>query len=154
MATIDSITVHGLGELLAKLDPSLVSGPMHRFFNRSVLTVKGRAQDNVPRFDGHLANSIEAEVDTARLPQWGRVGSNAEHALPVEMGSRPHFPPVSAITPWAEAHGIAPFAVAVGISRHGTKAQPFMVPALENSRSEIAGYLHRAASEIEAENAI
>jgi HK97 gp10 family phage protein len=51
----------------------------------------------------------------------------------VEFGTRPHFPPLAPIRAWARRHGIekAAFAIARKIARVGTRAQPFMRPALD-----------------------
>lgn len=55
-----------------------------------------------------------------------RVEPVEEYAEYVEFGTRPHFPPVEAITPWARMRGIEPWALAHSIAKHGTKAHPFL----------------------------
>jgi len=60
----------------------------------------------------------------------GVVGTSLAYAIPVEVGTRPHFPPVQPLEDWVmkklgvpenEAHGVA-FLVARKISRTGTPA--------------------------------
>ncbi|MEW8049309.1 MAG: HK97 gp10 family phage protein [Candidatus Thiodiazotropha sp.] len=62
----------------------------------------------------------------------GIVGTSALHALPVEMGTRPHFPPVEPLIDWvqakldirdeSEAEAVA-FSIARKIAARGTKGQ-------------------------------
>lgn len=94
--------------------------------------VAARARSLAPVFDGHLKGSIHAEGTEAV--------AGADYAAAVEYGAAPHMPPVSAITPWALAHGIAPWALALAIRRRGTPAQPYMRPAAESERP---GYIER-----------
>ena len=60
------------------------------------------------------------------------IGSNAKTAVWLEKGTRPHFPPPSALAPWCARHGMKPgaeWAVARKIAQVGTKATPFLEPA-------------------------
>lgn len=147
------VSVTGDERLIRKMSNRLYAGPVSRFFRAAGQTIKGRAQDLVPRFDGLLANSITVETDTATPMRFVRVGTNAEYAAAVEKGSRPHFPPVAAIAPWAEAKGLSPWAVAFGISRKGTRPHPFLGPALDASKPDILTLLYRMGREIEAQTA-
>jgi len=80
----------------------------------------------------HFRDGIEADMLAVR------EGFEASITAPMPLreylkhGTRPHMPPVDAITPWAEDHGIAPWALAMSIKKKGTrandwedKAQPF-----------------------------
>jgi phage gpG-like protein len=144
-----SVKVHGDAELKRKMSNRLYAQPVSRFFRSAGQVIKGRALDEVGRFDGLLANSIQVETQPAFMPTYVRVGSNAEYAAAHELGSRPHFPPISAIAPWARAHGIEPGALAVSISRKGTKPHPFLKPALDNSKGDIIGLIYRMGQDIE-----
>lgn len=71
------------------------------------------------------------------------VRSESEYAPHVEYGTRPHWPPYQPGTPlydWANAKGIAPFAVALGISRKGTKAQHFVRDTFNEVETPIKRY--------------
>lgn len=53
------------------------------------------------------------------------------YAASVENGSRPHMPPAfpgSALDQWCDLHGMNTWAVAMSISRKGTKAHPYVRP--------------------------
>jgi hypothetical protein len=45
-------------------------------------------------------------------------------------GTKPHMPPVSAVTAWAQSKGLDPWALARSIALHGTRAQPFQKIAM------------------------
>lgn len=152
MAT-PAITVNVIGEkeLARKLTNRLYVVPVSRFFRAAGQTIKGRAQDNAPRFDGNLVNSMQVETDTRTPMRFVRVGTNAEYAAAVEKGSRPHFPPIEAITPWAKAHDMSPFGLALSIARKGTAPHPFLEPALTDSKTDIIFLLSRMRTEIEAQ---
>ena len=103
--------------------------------------IAARARLLAPTFDGHLKGSIHAEGTEAV--------AGADYAAPVEYGAAPHMPPVEAVTAWALAHGMRPWALALAIRRRGTRAHPFMRPAAEAERP---GYIERVdAALMEAE---
>ena len=62
--------------------------------------VQGRARYFVPVFTGYLRASISVQGDYGKLSVL--VGSRVKYAAPVEFGSRPHTPPLSALQDWAE----------------------------------------------------
>lgn len=92
------------------------------------------AKTHAPVDTNSLRDSIGYEVDAGSDLISGSVGSNAEHAEPVEYGTEPHFVPIDALKPWAarvlgdESKAIF---VARAIAKNGTKAQPFLTPAFE-----------------------
>lgn len=60
------------------------------------------------------------------------IGSDAKTAVWLEKGTKPHFPPPSALAPWCARHGMKPgaeWAVARKIALVGTKPSPFLEPA-------------------------
>ena len=70
------------------------------------------------------------------------VGGMLIHNSWIEWGTNPHFPPPRALVGWVErklgkhkpeSKGIA-YAIAVKISREGTRPQPFLRPAIEEAR--------------------
>ena len=79
---------------------------------------------------GTLRDSIGAlPVTFSETAVSGEVGTALAYAQPVEVGSRPHFPPIAPIAEWArralgkkpdEAKDVA-WAIAVKISKEGSK---------------------------------
>lgn len=147
-----TISITGVAELERKLGPQLVAGPISRFLRKSGHKVMAQAQQNVrPNvFEGTVWNSFAVDLQPGVIPTGVTISNNAQHAVYLEKGTRPHFPPVSAVAPWAIAHGWEPYVLARHIGQHGTKKHPFLVPALEQSVPAIKGYLQDAAREIEA----
>jgi len=98
-------------------------------------TVADDAAGRAPRWTGDLAGSAtvaltgEHEVTVAFTSPvapfvHGAMGSGAGRTVP-------HWPPIAAITPWAEAHGIPPGALAHSIAQRGTPLVPFLSDAAE-----------------------
>lgn len=94
-------------------------------------------REHVARDTGQLGNSLNHRIVRQGTSVQGYIGASAGTWPFVEFGTRPHWPPIAAITPWANRHGIAPFLVARAISRRGTKAQPFVEPAWTRQRSRV-----------------
>lgn len=87
----------------------------------------------------------------------GLVASPLNYAPPVELGTKPHFPPVEALIDWVkaklgvtgdkEARSVA-FLVARKISRRGTKGQAMFEGALEHMTPEINAVFEAAQARI------
>lgn len=71
---------------------------------------------------GTLQRSIHSDFSTSVHGDFvGQVTPGVDYAVPVERGSRPHWPPLDALVGWARRHGTTPYLVARGIALHGTK---------------------------------
>ncbi len=55
----------------------------------------------------------------------------------VETGSKPHWPPIAPLIPWAEMHGINPYALQRSISVKGTQPHPYIVPTFVETGPEV-----------------
>ncbi len=144
-----TISVDGDDELAAGLDPEkLIGPPFRRMLDRSGITVANKAKRNTPVWKGRLRASMAHEVDPAPIPVWAKVGTNVVYGPFVEDGTRPHWPPLAAIAPWAADHGIPAFLVARSIARKGTQGKKMLANALESSQGDIAGFARRAEDEI------
>ena len=144
------VKIEGVKELQKKLsDPNFVKGPLRDFFEKSAFTILATAQELVPRDRSRLAGSIHIKIEPLRA----QVGTNIFYAPFVEFGTRPHWPPIAAMDPWARRHGFPPgrsgmFLVARAIARKGTRAQPYMQPALEKSINAIKRFLRELGDTI------
>ena len=121
--------------MLKKMDQfgRRVQAHFQRAMWESVLTLEAEVKERTPvgvgdSPTGHIRASIAGDVVSRDNLIRGIVGTPAEYALPLEEGTRPHFPPPSALISWvhfklgvsdAEARGVA-FLVARSISRKGT----------------------------------
>jgi len=83
----------------------------------------------------------------------GGVSTACPYALPVELGSKPHFPPVQPLADWVRAKlgmsdpGMArqiAFCIARKISKHGTKGVHMFQQALDATQEQIAAMFNAA----------
>jgi hypothetical protein len=157
MADDFSIRITGVERLLRKArDPQLVGGPVRRFFERAGALTAGNVRERTPVDTGRLRNSITHEVDRGQVPQFARVGTNVVYARAVEFGSRPHFPPLAALQPWAQRHGFpagraGSFLVARAIARRGTQPREMFKRGLSASLGGIRGFVRDLARDVERE---
>ena len=87
-------------------------------------------QEATPTAQGTLRAGMHSEESVTEFGVTGITGSSLIYAQPVELGTRPHFPPVEALTDWVrlklgisderEVRSVA-FLIARKISRVGTK---------------------------------
>ena len=148
------ITLVGDAALRRKLqDPRFVRGPVRLWLTRSAILLEGRAKQLTPVDTGRLRASITHKVEPFRA--W--VGTNVTYAPFVELGSRPHWPPLAAMQPWARRHGFpagrqGAFLVARAIARRGTRARRMFGRAVEQTRNKIVHMWRRdVARDIERE---
>ena len=102
--------------------------------------VQRLAKQNAPKDTGVLVNRIDVEAQPLKVI----VASKANYSVYVHEGTKPHYPPIDKIKGWSKRHGINPYLVARGISKNGTKANPFMKDALEESTSYAEDKLNSA----------
>lgn len=86
----------------------LLHNNLSEAFEESLRTLQGMVQEKTPVFRGILRASISYELKELSSPAafLGRVFSYAgpsrqvDYVLPVELGTRPHWPNVEAISAW------------------------------------------------------
>lgn len=124
------ITVLGSGKV--------VSTELRRAFTRSSIRVTNRARRYSPVFRGRLRGSISYSIDPALFPKFAEVGTNVDYARAVHDGRPPgKMPPVKELEAWARRRGLNAWAVAKSIEQHGTRANPFLADALQDSTVEV-----------------
>lgn len=149
--------VEGLDKLLQKTSaPASLIGPaMRTALTKSALLVEGEAKRLVPVDTGNLRRTITHRVDSAAIPTFAEIGTNAPYAKAVHEGRRAGAapPPTQALAGWASRHKIpagALFALARRIGRKGIKGRPFLKDALAAMRGRVDGALNEAARTIES----
>lgn len=129
-----------------------VRGDITRYTKRKVEQIKMAVRDasrsvqegakkRVPVDLGNLKSSIDIQYLNGGLT--GIIGPKEEYGLYVEFGTKPHFPPISAITGWANRRNIPPFLVAKKIAEKGTPPQPFLMPAFDKEISKFLSKVRR-----------
>src|SRR5690349_1979573 len=118
MSDRDGITIIGLPELQAKLDPKYAAKPIRKFFEKWAIFTQSRARELAPVDEGNLRANIDYEiVDGDELPVEAIVGTNVFYAKYQEGGTgtlaelpggkgTAHYPPVEPIEAWASRVGM------------------------------------------------
>ncbi len=106
--------------------------------------VKTKARELVPVDTGRLRQSIVSDVKGTGFDVVGVVSPKEKYGVYVELGTKPHFPPVGALSKWAKKRGLNPYLIARSISKKGTKPHPFMAPALEKSKEKVIKIIKEA----------
>lgn len=147
MSEMISVKIEGLDRLNAafKKAPGVVSAELKRAIQSAITILQGSARMLAPKDLSHLAGAIKTEMTSALS---GQVYADTNYALFVHEGTKPHWPPIDAITPWANRHGIPPFLVARSIAQKGTKPQPFFQWAKDATENDVFGLFEAAISNI------
>ncbi len=104
----------------------------------------------------NLRDTIHGKVGTSGKTVAGILGTPVEYGEPVELGTKPHFPPVGPLTFWVEkklgysgkeAESIA-FAIAKTISKRGTKGAKMFKKALDENEAAVVRILREIPAEI------
>jgi len=139
--------------------PEITQTELYKAAMLSTMLLEREIKENTPRgvgAGGGLAGSINSRVTTPGDAIVGVVGSPLNYAEPVELGSKPHFPPVQAIEDWVnmklgkggkEGRSMA-FAIARKISREGTKGAFMFETGLEDNEEQIQGFFDTAVANI------
>lgn len=146
IAVVDAALARAPAVLLEELTPAIVE---------SQLLLEREVREHTPTSGaGTLRDSIGAlPVTISETEVSGGVGTSLSYALPVELGSRPHRPPVEPLTDWVrrklgkkgkEARSVA-FAIARKIEREGTPARNMFSEGLSRTQGQIAELLEAAA---------
>ena len=148
------VNVNGLKETqedLTRISRDLHSTPMVTAMRQAVLLVEREAKKNAPVFTGQLRSSIQGEVRTEGLfgqTVKGVIGSNALHAPWVELGTKPHWPPIAALEVWAQRKGLSAYLVARAIATRGTKAVRYLQRAIESNQQKIINLIEDGVTRI------
>jgi hypothetical protein len=143
------------GKLLVALNkaPELLNKNMGSAIQRIIQNVARTARINVPKAFSQLTNSILPVMVT---PLHGEVRTGTNYAEAVERGTGIYgpsgrasgkMPPLDDLIAWINVKQIQPldpamdtrslaFVIGRSIAKTGTRAQPFMGPAMEENRAD------------------
>lgn len=104
----------------------------------------------------HLRDTIFHKVQSYGEPIWGMVATPAKYGESVEMGTRPHFPPVAPIQFWVEKQmGLTgkeaksvTHAIVRAIGRRGTKARKMFGTSVDARRAQVIKILEQIPADI------
>ena len=106
---------------------------------------------------GLLRNSIQAAVPTVLADRVsGAVGSPLEYVVSVELGTKPHFPPLMPLVDWVEAKlGLrgdeakgAAFGIARKIAKKGTEGVRMFEEAFGANADQVKAILVRRTRQV------
>jgi hypothetical protein len=132
--------IRGLRETQRKLEQTIADLEGDAFLEglrSATLLVQRDAKRLAPVDTGRYRASITPEIRQRGTTIQGIVGTNVIYAPPIETGSRPHRPPLSALQVWARRHGMNAFVLQRAIGRRGTRAHRVFARALEQNRDRI-----------------
>lgn len=131
-----SVKINGLNKLqrFAEKFPQIAEKYTNIAINRSLLRVLGAEKQEAPYgVSGQLRDNWKVVLGRFE----GALVSLSSYARYVEFGTKPHMPPVEPLIPWAKKKGLNPWAVARSIAKKGTKANPFLQRALDNTKTGV-----------------
>jgi hypothetical protein len=123
------------------------------------LLLAREVQERMPTAHGTLRASVFHREEVSDSGVIGLVSTPLNYAVPVELGTKPHFPPVEALIDWVRvklgvtsekmARGVA-FLVARKISVRGTAAQRPFGLTFQAEEAQVRAIFDRAAARIAA----
>lgn len=105
---------------------------------------------------GHLATSIQTDVTTLTDSVIGAVGTNKPYGEAVELGTKPHMPPIQPLFDWCQvvlgldedkAQQVA-FLIAMKIKHKGTEGKFMFRDSFEESEQQIEAMFNQARAKI------
>jgi len=99
---------------------------------RCMVKMEGLAKMRAPVDTGTLKTRIHLEPMQSGSSEY-IMSDGVDYGIDVEYGTKPHYVPISPLLGWAGrvlGDKGAAYAVRAKISKYGTPAQPFFIPAL------------------------
>jgi hypothetical protein len=116
---------------LLEAAPEIAGEEIYAALTASTALLERDVKELTPTAAGTLRNSVFGEVRVDTAGGLGVVASPLEHAEYVELGTKPHFPPLEPLEDWVRTKGLAQddadvkriaFLVARKIAQRGTLA--------------------------------
>ena len=140
-----------------KQAPQVLERELLAAATEATMLIERVVKENIPTgATGLTRASVTSDAFSSPAGILGVVGSSAPSALFVELGTRPHMPPVAPLIPWVQsvlglrdeqAKSVA-FLIARKIARLGTKAQRPFGRALEATQDQVVRMFETAADRI------
>lgn len=147
-----TIEIKGLDKLMKMADkyPAIAEKHVNKAINRSLIMVMDDAKRNAPfGVSGNLKQNWNLRMGRFEGSLSSGANSNGfYYGSAVEYGTRPHFPPISALSLWSRRKGLNPFVIARSISQKGTKANPFFSRAVKGRKGDIDAEFSKALTNI------
>src|SRR5262245_5044325 len=143
MAGVFKIDLRGIDEVRRNINavragfPDWLAGANEQTANY----IADLARRNIRNIDAYATGAMYAGIQVSSSPGGlvFTVGCKEKYAPYVELGTRPHWPPLDAIREWCRVRGIpetAAFPIARAIARRGLPERPFLYPAFYQGMRE------------------
>jgi hypothetical protein len=131
------IVIKWLDKAMERFNKMQIATALRSGIGKSIFALEVAAKKETPvGVSGMLRNAYRENFSGLR----GELVNTKEYAQWVHNGRKPgKMPPVSAISLWAKRKwiDIPPFVIARSIAKKGTKANPFMIRAMNSQESNI-----------------
>lgn len=154
----DTAQLDRVARLMAQV-PEIAQEEIAQFVASTVAQMQHDVVQRTPTAHGRLRESIIGSVKRlGGLGVEGIVGTSSAYAVPVELGTDPHWVPVAPLIDWARQRlGLrgkeavrAGHAIKWKIAREGTKPKYMFQKTFEASEAQIKTGLDRALDSIQA----
>lgn len=143
------IDTSNLKKRFATADPKIRSSVANQL-NRLGTMTTSNLRGSAPRDTSYMVNQIRAsKASTNKLEV--TITAGAKYTKAVDEGTKPHFPPMEALIPWAKRHpmtGVSPeasaFLIARAISKRGSKARHFINPVITPAKAQAIAFMKDA----------
>lgn len=119
--------------------PEIMTRGLRHLVEGNAIDVQGEIIRDAPvGVTGDYRRSVQYKIAPMALE--AEIMPAAKYAVPLEMGSRPHWVsvrPGTSLRTWAERKGIPPYAVQRSIARKGTKAHPIVKPVYDRMKPRV-----------------
>lgn len=136
MAGIYKIDMRGMGEITRNINAVRRGFPEWAAAANEATAeeIADLARRNIKNIDAYATGAMYSGIQVSSSPGGlvFTVGCTEKYAPYVEMGTRPHWPPLDAIREWCNVRGIpesAAFPIARAIAQRGLPERPFLYPA-------------------------
>lgn len=139
-----------------RLAPDFTRERLLDAMTEATLLLEREVKDAFPSVSGLTRGSITQDAFSTPAGVLGVVGSPSIAAVAVELGTKPHRPPVEPLIAWVreklgiagpEARGVA-FRIASKIAREGTKAQRPFGKTWERQAAAVAAIFDDVARQV------
>jgi len=129
MPTIDTFVLDWRGDQVAERTIRCTALAMDGLMADCVVTAKGRVPRKTAILQGGIQMRPTVRSGNNLTGYWGVF--SVKYARWVELGTRPHMPPVGAIAKSMKVSMSEAWPIALAIKRYGTRPHPFLVPTAQ-----------------------
>jgi hypothetical protein len=124
-----TFTLNWQGDLVAAKTRHACAWGIDSVMADCVVMAKGLVPKRTTILQGSIGMTKAVDQGSEIVGLWGSFATN--YARWVEEGTRPHFPPVSAIQKGMKVSEEVAWRIAFSISKKGTKPHPFLMPSAQ-----------------------